>query len=880
MKRRRKFYFRITRTFVLLTIILATATYASLTYVYNLGYLFIAQEDNQDRSSISLAAHIVDERINTILTDLQGLAHHPSTYDISKKNIEKSLKLLREETKKRGYLRMSLTDFNGNTITTNGQKFNIAENRQFQKTIRGFSTTSGITLKRMSDSPHPAKEAITFNVPVFMGATVIGVLSATIGLEKASYLLKDIDKPYNGASLFIIDADNCVITHSGVFTDKRMYLGRSCSFFDFMSGILDFDEQDLIRININDLPWDNVFSYKTKQYSRYLSFAPLPNTDGWKLVSVSSEEGLLAAHRNILYKATTLFIIAILIVIAAILFLYIVLLKYGKMKRLSRTALDKSGLYLFMLSMHGDAEKCDKNFIQFLDLPEKTECFNFTHFMDKKQTLFPLDSIKKEDSFRLSLHMPDGRELYLLIQVIGEEEGGLYQSFAVDITKDEQIQEQVRNFAFIDLTTGLPNKKSCTIKIGEINKKCMKEEFKSAFIFIDINDSRKILEIFGNKLSGMMLHEAAYRLSTVADNFGGTLFSLGIDNFVLILDNYDNKKSLINISEKINKIFFTPFILGDGTFEVTCRIGVVFCPEYLKQTPVSPNNIFRYGEFAVSYAKKTSNLYLFDMEEYLSIINERDIKIDLLQSIKNNELELYFQPIYNFHKDSITGFEALLRWISPKHGNIPPDVFIPIAEKSGFINYLGDFVIDNTINFAEQLKAKNIKVGFNVSIIQFMQADFVCKLLTKFSGHNFAPDSIMLEITESCLYGRVEEMKEKLDLIRNAGILVSIDDFGTGYSSLSYLKDLPTDYLKIDKSFIKDIETSEKQRAIISSIIAVAKSLDIIVIAEGVETKGQLDIIVQTNCHLVQGFLIAQPMPEKETLAFIESFNGINDINL
>jgi diguanylate cyclase (GGDEF)-like protein len=829
-----------------------------------------------------LAAHVADEKINLIFANLHGLADNVSAYNINAANepgIKACLDLLIKETKRKGYIRMSVSSLSGSTITTDGHKFNIADDELFKKSINGFSSTSGVRIDSILNQRHPQMEVINFSVPVSANTKVVGVLSATIPLEAAASFLRGSNVIYNGPSLFIIDPDNCVIAHSMVFRDERMYLGRSCSFFDFMTGLLGPEEYDIIRKNIGELSGNDIFSYKTGLYSRHISFVPLVNTNGWKFVEVSSEDGLHSINRDTFYKAITLFIAIVLIVILFMLILYVLLLKYKKIKRLSQTTLDKSGLYLFMLSPSGDAAKCDKNFIQFLGFPETTESFNFTQFMDKNQTLFPLSSIKKEDSFRLSLLMPNGERIYLLIQVIGDNERGLYQSFAVDITKDEQIQEQVRNFAYTDLTTGLPNKKSCTIKIGELNKKCMKESFKSAFIFIDINNSRKILEVFGDKLSGMMLHEAAFRLSNIAHEASGMLYSLGNDNFVIVFENYDETENITNISEKINNAFLAPFAVGDGTFDLTCRIGIVFCLEHLKQTPVSPNDVFRYGEFAVDCAKKNNGLFVFDMEKYISIVNEIDIEIDLAQSIKNNELELYYQPIYNFRTNMVTGIEALLRWISPKHGNVPPAVFIPIAEKSGFINYLGDFVIDNAMNFAETIKHKNIKVCFNASTIQFMQADFVNKLLTKFREHRLAPNSVVLEITESCFYGRIDEMKEKLELVRNAGILVSIDDFGTGYSSLSYLKDLPADYLKIDRSFFSDIESSEKQQAIISSIAAVAEALDITVIAEGIENKEQLGIIItQTNCQRIQGYLVARPMPEKDALIFIENFNGLTDI--
>lgn len=874
MRTTRKKYFPITRTFILLVILLLLIAFASWFFVNHIKFLFFSQADIQNRSMVSLAANIVDERINARLMRLQTIAQTPystKTHNVSENNTIKRLNYLKSEAEQMGYFGISLTDLEGNSISSNGDKYNVADNDQFQKALRGFTSVSNVEFY------HPGwrnkKTAVIFQVPDFTGAEVKGSLSAAIDIEALSPILEGIDIPYSDASLFIVDENYFVIADTKNHSYNSPSLLRSSNYFSSAEKNLDLGINAKTGIKISG----NFYSSDNNKNKQIMSFADLPSTGRWKLLAVSSKESILSAQRNIMLMSGFLILFVVLLIIITVIYLYIISWKYIRLRGISNAAMYKSGVHLFMMSELGEATDFDIDFTKFLGLNEDTLSFNFVQFMKEGQTVFPLDSIKKHDSFRFPFLTEDGRHIHLLIQIIGDNEAGFYPSFAIDVTNNEILQERLQVLAYTDLTTNIPNRESFILMVEELNKKCLKEPFKSCFLFIDINKSYKILEIFGHRLFQLMLREAADRLSLIAEESGANIYNLDNDDFVLVIANYNEMDEIMNIVCAVKKIFITPFTFGDALFDISCRFGVVSCPEYLIQTQIPPSDMFRYGEITVRLAKTNNNLFVLNMETYLSVINELDIERDLACSIRNNELVLNYQPIYDSNDDRITGVEALLRWKSPKHGNVPPNIFIPIAEKNGFINQLGDFVIGSVMDLAERINGKNIKVNFNVSSMQFIQSDFVNKLITKFQTLNLPPQSIGLELTESCLCEHIYELSEKLKLIRNAGITVSIDDFGTGYSSLSYLKDLPIDHLKIDRSFIHGIESSEKQRIIINSLSSLAEALGTHVVAEGVETQKELEMVLKSSCILIQGYLIAKPMPEDETLEFIDAFKGLNN---
>ena len=880
MRKIAKTYFPKTWTFFLLVVLLVVASFAIYALLDHVRVILFSHTETQNQSVVSLAASMVDERINAKLIQLQTLAYIPSSSlrnTSSKKLLTNKLSQIKLETSKMGYHFIQLTDADGISISSDGNEIIVTGTKHFHRALRGFTTITQITGSEGRDSPYNGKEGMMIlSVPIFSGANVFGVLTAAISPQKLN-VLENIDIPYSGAALFLIDRDHRILARYGENLGGLFRNATGPTFFNLISSLLTPEELDQIKHEIAYLMGNSVRNYKSSKNGEIISLANLPSSDGWKLAAVSSEHSIRSQQNSLIYKICALFAVITFLISTMILYVYIVNWKYKRMRDLSRAAIDITGSHFFRFSPSGDVKDYEKEFASLVGVPADVRMFSLPEIMDGGQDIFPMDKVDGHTSFKLSLRNELMKNVWLLVQVIGKPESGFYPAFAMDVTKDEEMQEKIRDLAYVDVITNIPNRESFILKIEQLNEKCLKESFKSGLLFVDINNSHKILEMFGHRLFQNVIKETSERLSSISEEANGSLYNLGGDDFVIVIDDYDNIGEMLGIADEINSHFARPFMLGDASYELSCRTGIVSCPEYEMKTQITPSDMLRYGEITVRLAKTNNNLFILDMESYLSVINELDMEMDLINSIKNKELKLNYQPIYSYGLDTITAFEALLRWESKKHGMVPPCVFIPLAEKCGFINQLGDFVIDTSLDFAARLRSqkKNITVNFNVSPIQFLQPNFAEKLIFKFNGRLIPRQSIGLEITESYLFENMTDLSQRLDLIRKAGISISVDDFGTGYSSLSYLKDLPIDYLKIDRSFTMGIESSEKHIKLIKGVIALAKSLGIEIIAEGIETEDQLNTVLRCGCNKIQGFYISKPVNEEDALAFIGSFRGL-----
>ncbi|MGE5677547.1 MAG: putative bifunctional diguanylate cyclase/phosphodiesterase, partial [Pseudomonadota bacterium] len=244
---------------------------------------------------------------------------------------------------------------------------------------------------------------------------------------------------------------------------------------------------------------------------------------------------------------------------------------------------------------------------------------------------------------------------------------------------------------------------------------------------------------------------------------------------------------------------------------------------------------------------------------------------DLKEAFENKEFELHYQPQVCTGNKTVTGFEALLRWNSPKYGQVSPSVFIPVAEETGLINDIGKLVIDYSFAFAKSLQGQGLCVSCNVSPVQLIQSDFVDAVIGMYDKYGLKKGEVAIEITENILVESFEDTNDKLRRLREKGILIYLDDFGTGYSSLTYLKNLPIDIVKIDKLFIDDITIEGSEKSLVKSILSLAHDIGLKVVAEGVENEYQRECLAQCECDFVQGYLIGKPVPERLALMYLRS---------
>ncbi len=434
-----------------------------------------------------------------------------------------------------------------------------------------------------------------------------------------------------------------------------------------------------------------------------------------------------------------------------------------------------------------------------------------------------------------------------------------------DLSDVTQFKERLQYLAFFDPLTDLPNKSLLQERLQSNISLAKREKEEIALLFIDLDRFKNINDTLGHGSGDELLEFAARKLKgCIRDS--DTLARFGGDEFVITLYGIDSASDATLVAEKILLVFDSqPFKQSEHEIFISCSIGISFFPE----NGDNYEELLKSADTAMYQAKHSGghsfSLYLDKMSE--NFLERLSMENDLRRALERDELYLLYQPQISLKDNRIIGCEALLRWQHPENGLISPGVFIPLAEQTGLIGHIGEFVLDTVINQAREWHAAghgNLRVALNVSSMQLRSPDINHMLaqVSSVTASNSCP--IELEITESVLMGQAEKTLHILQIMRDSGALISIDDFGTGYSSLSYLKHLPIDKLKIDQSFVNNLAKDPDDAAIVATIISMAKNLGLSVIAEGVETLEQLDYLCKHECDEVQGFLFSQAIPPEQ----------------
>jgi len=346
---------------------------------------------------------------------------------------------------------------------------------------------------------------------------------------------------------------------------------------------------------------------------------------------------------------------------------------------------------------------------------------------------------------------------------------------------------------------------------------------------------------------------------------------LGGDEFTIVLENILDLEAAASVADKICRSVARPFVFLQQKMFVTTSIGISIFPDDGQDVSA----LIKHADSAMFRAKETRNNFCFYERGMEAEIAKRlKLEQELRKAIDGEELILHYQPQLDLTNAKLVGAEALVRWQHPLKGLIPPDVFIPLAEESGLINQLTYWVLERVAVQLKQWldKGRHLTLAVNLSVKDLMQQDLHTKLKNLLDRVGLPGNVFELEITESTLMEHPELMITELEKIREMGMTIAVDDFGSGYSSLNYLKRLPVDVLKIDRSFVSDIESDPSDRAIVSGIIALAKSLNMSTVAEGVETPGQRKILQQLGCDNFQGYLVSKPLTADDfATQFLES---------
>jgi diguanylate cyclase (GGDEF)-like protein/PAS domain S-box-containing protein len=463
----------------------------------------------------------------------------------------------------------------------------------------------------------------------------------------------------------------------------------------------------------------------------------------------------------------------------------------------------------------------------------------------------------------------DGSSIFVLATLFaipGEGSSWVYVCMDVDITERKRAEERVEELAFSDPLTGLPNRALLLDRLKQTMSACSRSSNYGALLFIDLDNFKTLNDTLGHDIGDALLREVAKRLLLCVRE-GDTVARLGGDEFMVVLaglskNQIDAAKGVEGVATKILSTLGQPYTLGDISYRSTASIGITL----LNGEEASTDELMKQADLAMYQSKETGrNAWHFFDPVMESRVKERAaLEDDLRRGIEQEQLLLHFQAQV-LDTGRITGAEALVRWRHPLRGIVSPAEFIPLAEDTGLILPLGLWVLQAACKqlamWASQNEKAHLTVSVNVSAQQFRDPGFVNEVRTvlKTSGAN--PQRLKLELTESLLVTDVDEVIEKMLALKAQGVGFSLDDFGTGYSSLSYLKRLPLYQLKIDQTFVRDVLTDPNDAAIAKTIVALANSLGLGVIAEGVETQAQRDFLANLGCKAYQGYFFCRPLP-------------------
>jgi diguanylate cyclase (GGDEF)-like protein len=466
---------------------------------------------------------------------------------------------------------------------------------------------------------------------------------------------------------------------------------------------------------------------------------------------------------------------------------------------------------------------------------------------------------------------------YLTITAVRNKDGDIsnYVATLTDITLSKKAADEIKNLAFYDPLTNLSNRRLLQDRLFQALSSSDRNGKIGALLYIDLDNFKSINDTFGHTKGDQLLQQVAERLKSCV-RIGDTVARLGGDEFVVMLENLNEQAihaaaEAEVIGQKILVTLNQPYRLGSREFVNTPSIGVSLFNGHQQLA----DDLFKQADIAMYQAKNEgrNTLRFFDPKVQLAINHRVTLEGELRSAIEFHQFFLHYQ-IQVDHTNQPVGAEALIRWIHPTRDMVSPAEFIPIAEETGLILPIGKWVLDTACAqlslWQLDVKTKDLMLSVNVSAKQFNQPDFAEQVREIVQRHGINPAKLKLELTESILLDNIERIISTMNEISALGIRFSLDDFGTGYSSLQYLKKLPLYQLKIDQSFVRDIVDDSNDRSIVDTIIGMARSLELEVIAEGVETEEQKKILEKSGCTHFQGYLFGKPMPINQFIELIK----------
>ena len=444
---------------------------------------------------------------------------------------------------------------------------------------------------------------------------------------------------------------------------------------------------------------------------------------------------------------------------------------------------------------------------------------------------------------------------------------------ARDVTDRKELEGELRFQALHDTLTGLANRALFSDRVTHALQRRSDRPDMVSVLFIDLDDFKNINDSLGHAAGDELLVAVGERLQECV-RLADTPARLGGDEFAVLLEDIYTEDQVVGLADRVLESLLRPFDLGDRSVHVGASIGIAIDAARASSADV----LLRNADVAMYLAKERgkARYEIFEESMHEALLERMELRNDMPAGLASGQFAVHYQPIISLQTGEVTSMEALLRWRHPSRGNVRPDVFIPVAEQSGFITTLGSWVLDRACADLRVWRdadpsAAGVSMSVNVSVRQLEHDGLADEVAAVLARHGLAPEDLTLEVTESVLMADTEALRARLAELRALGVRIALDDFGTGYSSLKYLHRLPVDVVKIDRSFVADLATQAQDPAVVQAVVDLAGKLDLGLVAEGIEEPAQIDVLRQLGCQSGQGFYFARPMPADEVVVIIAS---------
>jgi len=785
---------------------------------------------------------------------------------------------LRKQLNLDRFRRLSIADAQGNSVTTDGVELYVGDRQYYIDAMQGKTSVSDPIESRVD-----SKMVIVFAVPIIYDDKVTGVLYATYDADVLS-LMTDKIKLTEYGSTYIINGKGDVIAHK----DRNLVYNRTN---DIENAETDPSVMDVARLEAKMIAGEKgAGEYTYYGVKKYMGYCPIGST-GWS-IAVTAPKTEAFGKLTIAFVLLSVFIITMTITVTAVLS-HSKFLERDLIQQQVNTMRISDFMNLIALTIKRDGEIISANryadeLLLYLEKFGDEKVNNIYELLldedGNKLRGIISDSQEKSSSTSLELAFSHNgsKIMHIYCSIVSDKENDeVIEILGIDITdrveQERKLQdsfeeltrvyaelaateETIRRQAFTDSLTGLPNRAAI---YDDVKKILARDKAKKhALIYLDLDNFKYVNDSFGHTTGDMLLQETGRRLKA-AFSEDDLVARFEGDEFIIFLKNIQTLDKARDKVTAAMDIFSEPFTIMMKQFHVSASCGIAVCPDHARTV----GDLLKCSDVAMYRAKREgrNKSVMFEPEMNNDFAERINMETGLRKAINNGEFLLHYQPQVDLNTGEISGFEALIRWMSAEHGMVPPKNFIHIAEETSLIVPIGRWVLQTACKFIKELNDtmdKRYSISVNISVVQLMQADFVDNVLNTLEQTGLEPELLEIELTESKLLEIVESNMKKLLELRERGVQISIDDFGKGFSSLSYLKQLPIDSLKIDKSFVDDIPDNDN--SMIETIIHIGHRRDLIVVAEGVEKKEQIEVLAQYKCDKVQGYYFSKPIPENE----------------